>query len=182
MNTYSSIFQQIHFLFTSCLFGHTNSNVFSGFIIARSSHSQRDSSSSHLTAARCFSLAIIGEGLRGWNPPLEVLMWMSPSTPIVEKEVPRVKLVCIVDLMKEKAPLMGLHNKIPTKYQQPTYTNEEKKIVEIITYITTTAFVKAVRRCVQMSRLKHVGQETTVTVRDMEVRRDGGIFARRVGV
>ena len=52
-------------------------------------------------------------GVGGWNPPLEVLMWMSLSTPIVEKEVPRVKLVCTVDLLKEKAPLMGLHNKIP---------------------------------------------------------------------
>ena len=50
------------------------------------------------------------------KPPLEVLMWMSPSKPIVEKEVPRIKLVCTVDPLKEKAPLMGLHNKIPTKY------------------------------------------------------------------
>ena len=33
-----------------------------------------------------------------------------------------------------------------------------------------------------MSRLKHVGRMTTVTIRDREVRRDGGIFARRVGV
>ena len=66
--------------------------------------------------ARCFSLAVIGGGLGGWNPLLEVLTWMSPSTPIVEKEVPRVKLVYTVDPLKEKAPLMGLHNKIPTKY------------------------------------------------------------------
>ena len=62
------------------------------------------------------SLAVSGGGLGGWNPPLEVLTWMSPSTPIVEKEVPRVKLVCTVDPLKEKAPLIGLHNKIPTKY------------------------------------------------------------------
>ena len=48
-----------------------------------------------------------------WNPPLKVLTWMSPSTPIVEKEAPRVKLVCTVDPLKEKAPLMALHNKIP---------------------------------------------------------------------
>jgi hypothetical protein len=33
-----------------------------------------------------------------------------------------------------------------------------------------------------MSRLKHVAQETTIIVRDREVRRDRGIFARRVGV
>ena len=26
------------------------------------------------------------------------------------------KIVCIIDPLKEKAPLMGLHNKIPTKY------------------------------------------------------------------
>ena len=32
-----------------------------------------------------------------------------------------------------------------------------------------------------MFRLKNVGRETTITVRDREVRRDGGIFARRVG-
>ena len=61
-------------------------------------------------------------------------------------------------------------------------TNEEKNIVEIITYIKTTACVEATRRCVWMSRLKHVDRETIVTVRDREVRRDGGIFARRVGV
>ena len=30
--------------------------------------------------------------------------------------------------------------------------------------------------------MKHVGRETTVTVRDREVGRDGGIFARLVGV
>ena len=66
--------------------------------------------------ARCFSLAVIGGGLEGWNPPLEVLTWMSLSTPIVEKEVPRIKLVCTVDPLKEKTPLMVLHNKIPIKY------------------------------------------------------------------
>ena len=58
----------------------------------------------------------------------------------------------------------------------------KKKIVEIITYIKTTVCVEATRRCVRMSRLKHVGQETIVTVRDRDVRRDGGIFARRVKV
>ena len=57
----------------------------------------------------------------------------------------------------------------------------KKKHTERITYIKTTACVEGTRRCVCMSRLKHVGRETTVTVRDMEVRRDGGIFARRVG-
>ena len=45
-----------------------------------------------------------------------------------------------------------------------------------------TACVEATSRCVRMSRLKHVGRTTTVTVRDREVRRDGGIFARLVGV
>ena len=29
--------------------------------------------------------------------------------------------------------------------------------------------------------MKHIGQTTTVTIRDREVRRDGGIFARLVG-
>jgi hypothetical protein len=116
MNTYSSRFQHIHFALTSCLFGHTNSNVLSGFITARSPQSHRGGSLSHLTAARCFSLAIIGGGLGGWNPPLEALTWMSPSKPIIEKEVPRIKLVCTVDPLKEKAPLMVLHNEIPTKY------------------------------------------------------------------
>jgi hypothetical protein len=33
-----------------------------------------------------------------------------------------------------------------------------------------------------MSQLKHVGRETTVIVRDREVRRGRGIFAKRVGV
>ena len=54
--------------------------------------------------------------------------------------------------------------------------------METITYIKTTACVEATSRCVRMSRLKHVGRTTTVTVRDREVRRDGGIFARLVGV
>ena len=44
-----------------------------------------------------------------------------------------------------------------------------------------TACVEATRRCVRMFRLKNMGRETTVTVRDREVKRDGGIFARRVG-
>ena len=116
MHTYSSTFQQIYFPLTSCFFGHTNSNVFSGFITARSPQSHRGGSLSHLTAARCFTLAIIGGGLGRWNPPLEVLTWMSPSKPIVEKEVPMVKLVGTVDPLKEKAHLMLLHNEIPTKY------------------------------------------------------------------
>ena len=59
---------------------------------------------------------------------------------------------------------------------------KKKKIEETITYIKMTACVEATRRCVWMSRLKHVGREITVTVRDREVRRDGGIFARCVGV
>ena len=126
MNTYSSRFEHIHFALTSCLFGHINSNVFSGFITARSPQSHREGSSSRLIAARCFSLAIIGGGLGGWNPPLEVLTWMSPSKLIVENEVPRIKLVCIVDPLKEKVSLMVLHNEIPTKYYYHTYTNKEK--------------------------------------------------------
>ena len=173
MNTYSSTFQHIHCVLTSCLFGHTNSNVFLGFIIARSPHSHRGGSSSHLTTARCFSLAVIGRGQGGWNPLLEVLTWMSPSKPIVEKEVPRIKLVCTIDPLKEKTSLMGLYNKISTEYQQHTYTNEEKKIVETITYIKTSACVEATRRCVWMFRLKNMSRETTVIVRDREVRRDG---------
>jgi hypothetical protein len=58
----------------------------------------------------------------------------------------------------------------------------KKKGMERITYIKTTACVEAMRRCVRMSRLKHIGQETIVTVRDREVNRDGGIFARSIGV
>jgi hypothetical protein len=58
----------------------------------------------------------------------------------------------------------------------------KKKGMERITYIKMTACVEAMRRYVRMSRLKHVGQETIVTIRDREVKRDGGIFARRVGV
>ena len=59
---------------------------------------------------------------------------------------------------------------------------KKKKIVETINYIKTTACVEAMCRCVWMSRLKHVGWETTVTVRDREVKRDEGIFARHIGV
>ena len=55
---------------------------------------------------------------------------------------------------------------------------KKKKHMETITYIKTTAHVEATSRCVWMSRLKYVGQMTTVTVRDREVRRDGDIFAR----
>ena len=44
-----------------------------------------------------------------------------------------------------------------------------------------TVYVEATSRCVWMSRLKHVSRTTTVTVRDKEFRRDGGIFARLVG-
>ena len=54
--------------------------------------------------------------------------------------------------------------------------------METITYIKTTARIEATSRCVRMSRLKHVGRTTTVTVRDREFMRDGGIFARLVGV
>ena len=59
---------------------------------------------------------------------------------------------------------------------------KKKKIVKTITYIKTTARVEATNRCVRMSRLKHVGRTTTVTVRNRKFRRDGGIFARLVGV
>ena len=59
---------------------------------------------------------------------------------------------------------------------------KKKKHTAIITYIKTTACVKATSRCIRMSRLKHVGRMTTVIVRDREFRRDGGIFARLVGV
>ena len=55
-------------------------------------------------------------------------------------------------------------------------------IVETISYIKTTAYVEATRRCVRMFQLKHVGREIIVTVSDKEVKMDGGIFARRVGV
>ena len=58
----------------------------------------------------------------------------------------------------------------------------KKKHTEIITCIKTTACVEATSRCVRMSRLKYVGRMTTVTVRDREFRRDGGIIARLVGV
>ena len=58
----------------------------------------------------------------------------------------------------------------------------KKKHTETITYIKTTACVEATRRCVWMSRLKHIGRMTTVIVRDREFRRDGGIFARLVEV
>ena len=54
--------------------------------------------------------------------------------------------------------------------------------METITYIKTTACVEATSCCVRMSRLKHVGRTTTITIRDREVRRNEGIFARRVGV
>ena len=54
--------------------------------------------------------------------------------------------------------------------------------MEIITYIKMTTRVEATSRCVRMSRLKYVGRTTTVIARDRKVRRDGGIFARRVGV
>ena len=49
----------------------------------------------------------------------------------------------------------------------------KKKYMETITYIKTTVCVEATHRYVWMSRLKHVGRETTVIVRDKEVRRDG---------
>ena len=58
----------------------------------------------------------------------------------------------------------------------------KKKHTETITYIKTTGCIKATSRYVRMSRLKHVGRTTTVTVRDKEFRRDRGIFARIVGV
>ena len=58
----------------------------------------------------------------------------------------------------------------------------KKKHTKTITYIKTTACVEATSRYVRMSRLKQVGRMTTVTVRDREVKRDGGIFARHIGV
>ena len=50
---------------------------------------------------------------------------------------------------------------------------KKKKHTETITYIKTTARVEATSRCVWMSRLKHVGWTTTVTVRDIEFRGTG---------
>ena len=58
----------------------------------------------------------------------------------------------------------------------------KKKYTKTITYIKTTVYIEATSRYIRMSRLKHVGRTTTVTVRDKEVRRDGGIFARLVEV
>ena len=122
-------------------------------------------------------------GVRGrWNPPLKVLSWMSPSPPIVEKEVPRIKLVCTIDPLKEKRHLSWDYT---TKFQQNISNlviQMKKKHTETITYIKTTVCVETTSRCVRMSRLKHVGRTTIVTVRDREVRRDGGIFPRLVGV
>ena len=59
---------------------------------------------------------------------------------------------------------------------------KKKKIMETITYIKMTARVEVTSRCVRMYRLEHVDRTTKVTIRDMEFRRDGGIFARLVGV
>ena len=58
----------------------------------------------------------------------------------------------------------------------------KNKQTETISYIKTTACVEATSRYVRMSRLKHVSRMTTVTVRDKEVRKNGGIFARLVDV
>ena len=54
--------------------------------------------------------------------------------------------------------------------------------METITYIEMTACVEATSRYVRMSQLKHVSRTPTVTVRDREFRRNGGIFTRSVGV
>jgi hypothetical protein len=68
----------------------------------------------------------------------------------------------------------------PTQ-QDSNKTQMKKKGTERITYIKTTACVEATRRCVQMSRLKHVGRTTTITVRDREVRSDGASLLDALG-
>ena len=45
--------------------------------------------------------------------------------------------------------------------------------MKTITYIKTAACVEATSRYVRMSRLKHVGRTTTVTVRDREFDQEG---------
>lgn len=42
------------------------------------------------------------EGWRDVEPPLDMLMWPSSYSQVVEKKVPWVKLVGIIDLLKEK--------------------------------------------------------------------------------
>ena len=76
--------------------------------MAQSPQWHRGGSSSRLTAAKYFSLAVIGGGLGGGGTHRsKVLTWMSPSPPIVKKDISWVKLVRTVDPLKEKTPLMG---------------------------------------------------------------------------
>ena len=52
-----------------------------------------------------------GLGRPGGRSP-SGLPWVSGVVP----PTPRIKLVCTVDPLKEKTPLMVLHNEVPTKY------------------------------------------------------------------
>jgi hypothetical protein len=56
------------------------------------------------------------EGWGRWNPLLEVLMWPSLPSLVVEKKVHWVKLVKIIDSLKEKAYLMVLNKLMPPTY------------------------------------------------------------------
>ena len=177
MNTYSSTFQQIHFPFTSCLFGHTNSNVFSGFITTRSPQSHKGGALSHLTMAKCFSLTVIGGGLGGGGTHRSKCS--RGCRPLHQSSKRRYlgSNLSAPSIHWKKRHLSWAYT---TKFQQNLINlviQMKKKHTKIITYIKTTACVEATSHCVRMSRLKHVGRTTTVTVRDREVRRDGDIFA-----
>ena len=173
MNTYSSTFQHIYFALTSCLFGHTNSNVFSGFITARSPQSHRGGSSSRLTVAKCFSLAVIGGGLGGGRTHRsKCSRWCRPLHQSSKRRYLGSNLSAPSIHWKKK----HLSWAYTTKFQQNISNlviQMKKKYTKTITYIKTTARVQATSRCVRMSWLKHVGRTTTVTVRDREVGREG---------
>ena len=183
MNTYSSTFEHIHFALTSCLFGHTNSNVLSGFIMARSPQWHRGGSSSRLTAAKCFSLAVIGGGLRGGGTHRsKCSRGCHPLHQSSKRRYLGSNLSAPSIHWKKKYLSWSYTTKIQQNISNLVIQMKKEKMVETITYIKTTARVEATSRCVRMSRLKHVGRTTTITVRDREVRRDGGIFAKLVGV
>ena len=169
MNTYSSTFQHIHFALTSSLF--------------RSLQSHRGGSSSRLTVAKCFSLAVIGGGLGGGGTHRsKCSRGCRPLHQSSKRRYLGSNLSAPSIHWKKKHLSWSYTTKIQQNISNLVIQMKKKKIVETITYIKTTACVEATRHCVWMFQLKHVGWETTVTVRGREVRRGRAIFARRVGV
>lgn len=98
-------------LLRSC-YPHSNSNE----PLDGTPQSHRRGFSSRLLTTLVFFSSIIGGGLWRFNPMFETLAWPYPSSQVVEKEVPWLKLVRTIHPLKEKAHLMALKKLMARTY------------------------------------------------------------------